>query len=536
MPKAPTAMKAKNKISAKASAKIAPETDVPVSATPPLSFEFIKSPVNDADTAVIAVFADKKLSPAAKLVDQMLGGLIQHQLDSHKTFKAGDGHTLNLALPPKAPYLRMVILGLGDKDKLTAAKLEQAGGRLLGALNVQGSDHAVFLNLEEMKSTKLNLAMHLCFGMRLGTYQFENYKTAPKEQPQRLKILSIISTTGKALLKDFAAFEDLAQATFLARDLVNEPPNILYPESYAAQIEAALAPLGVEIEILDDEQMAEMGMNLMIAVGQASEHKPRMVTMIWPGSGSAKERAQQPIAFVGKGITFDTGGLNVKPFEGMLTMKCDMGGSAAVVGAMQYLAKQKCRVPVVGIVALAENSISDEATRPSDVIKSYSGKTVEILNTDAEGRLVLADALTYVQQKHDPKVVIDLATLTGAILVALGDHYAGTFTRDDNLWKKLSAASVNSGEEIWRMPLADHHRRELDSPFADIKNIGGGRFAGSSTAAAFLEEFVDKGRAWAHIDIAGTATIKGPNPLNPKPFGSGYGVRLLADFVKAYSD
>lgn len=314
---------------------------------------------------------------------------------------------------------------------------------------------------------------------------------------------------------------------------MNAPPNKLYPESFAKIIKSTLTPLGVKVQILDDEALIKMGMGCLIAVGQASEHLPRLVMMSWAGVKGTKKKSDKPIAFVGKGITFDSGGLNVKPYEGMMDMKMDMGGAATVTGLMAMLAKRKCKTPVIGIVALAENSISDEATRPSDIVTSYSGKTVEILNTDAEGRLVLADALTYVQEKYDPKLIVDLATLTGAIMVALGLNHAGAFVNDDTLWTQLQNASKNTGEKLWRMPLDDSFRREMDSTFADIKNIGNGRYGGSCTAAAFLGEFIDKDRVWAHIDIAGVAMSK-TTPTCPVPFSSGFGVKLLNAFVEEF--
>lgn len=500
--------------------------------------EFVKSPSSPVDTAIIALFSDKKLTPAAKTADQMLGGLLQHHLDSNKAFKANEGQALSFPLSPKAPYLRVILLGLGDKSKMTSPKLETAGGKLLAVLKAQGSEKAIFLNAEDidgLQDQETPLVQHIAFGLRLGAYSFDHYKTnlKDKEKEPKFKSLSVLSVAPKVSATTFEKFEQLADATFLARDLVNDPPNKLYPESFADTAKELLTPLGVKVDILDEKALAKQGFNLVLAVGQASDHLPRVVVMRWSGAGTTKQKGEKPLALVGKGITFDSGGLCLKPYEGMADMKMDMGGAAAVVGAMHMLASRKCKVPVVAVVALAENAISDEATRPSDIVTSYCGKTVEILNTDAEGRLVLADALSYVQKKFDPKLVINLATLTGAIMVALGTEYAGAFVNNEDLWKKLSAASETSGEKIWRMPLAEHFRKEMDSPFADIKNVGAGRYGGSSTAAAFLEEFIDKGRVWAHLDIAGVAMSK-EKPTNPVPFASGYGVRLLNEFIEKH--
>lgn len=499
------------------------------------SIEFTKSTRSKADTAIIGVFSDKKLTEAAKLADSVLGGIIEHQIKTHKTFKATEGQTLTIALPPRSSYLRVIILGLGDKAKLDVTKAETTGGRLLGALNAQGSESAVFLNAEELEVSKFNLIPHILFGLRLGSYEFDKYRTTLEKPAAKLKSITVIGNNGKDTTKEFQELENLAKSVFITRDLVNEPPNKLYPETFANFIKKTLTPLGVKVEIFDKAKIEKLGMGLLYAVGQASENEPRFVVMTWPGKkGGTVTKAQKPIALVGKGMTYDSGGLSIKPAEAMASMKMDMGGAGAVVGAMHMLAKRKAKTPVVGVVPIAENSISDEAYRPDDIITSYSGKTVEVLNTDAEGRLILADALTYVQEKYDPKVIIDLATLTGAIMIALGMDYCGVFSNDNDLWNRIENSAAATGEKVWRMPLDDNFRREMDSQFADIKNIGSGRFGGSSLGAAFLSEFIDKGRPWAHLDIAGVATIKSARPTNPKPFASGYGVRLLNDIISKY--
>jgi leucyl aminopeptidase len=498
------------------------------------TIDFTASSKTKADTAIVLVSDTKKLSPSAALVDQVLGGLIKHHLSTHPTFKAKTGDVLTLALPAKAPYLRVLLLGVGDVKKLNADESEGAGGKLIHALNAHGVQRGVLINADDTVCENLSTAeivAGLISGMRLGSYEFNHYKTAPKEKSPKLKTLSIITKDQKRIAAQVKLIEQEVKAICLTRDLVNEPPNKLYPETFAKKIKSVLAPLGVEVDILSPDQLVKQGFNLVMAVGHASEHLPRVVVMRWKG-GKKTKTMTKPVALVGKGITFDSGGLNVKPYEGMMDMKMDMAGAAAVVGAMHVLAARKSKAQVVGIVALAENAISDEATRPQDIITSYSGKTVEILNTDAEGRLVLADVLSYIQKKHDPKAVVDLATLTGAIMIALGLDYAGVFTNSDELWQKLSAASAVSGEKIWRMPVDQNFRREMDSVFADIKNVGNGRFGGSSTAAAFLEEFIDKKRPWAHIDIAGTAMVRGSKPINPVPFARGYGVRLLNALIR----
>lgn len=505
-----------------------------------LKLEFVKTPARNADTAVICLTDSRKLSPAAETVDDLLGGIVQHHIKAAAPYKANVGQTMTICLPPKAPYTRVILLGLGDVDKLTPQSAETAGARLLGALKAHGSTQAVVLNagdIEAKKFTDVSLEGSLAFGMRLGTYEFEHYKTTPKKKDGKadpeLKLVSFLSADVTKLKKEFTELEHLAQSIFMTRNLVNEPPNRLYPESFAKVIVKTLKPLGVSVEVLDSDKLKKMGMGCITAVGQASENPPCMVTMSWPGkSGKGKTKKVKPLGLVGKGITFDTGGLTLKPYDGMLTMKCDMAGAAAVVGAMHMLAQRNCPIPVVATVALAENSVSDEAVRPSDIVTSYSGKTVEILNTDAEGRLVLCDALTYIQKKHDPHTVIDLATLTGAMMVALGLDYCGTYTNNDKTWEQIATASAATGEKVWRMPIDENFRRELDSPFADIKNVAATRFGGSSHGAAFLMEFIDKDRNWAHLDIAGVATQSGTKPTAPKVFATGWGVRLLDQLIR----
>jgi leucyl aminopeptidase len=324
-----------------------------------------------------------------------------------------------------------------------------------------------------------------------------------------------------------------ADGVYLARDLINEPPNTLYPESYAQRIKDELKPLGVDVDVIDDKKMEKLGMGAALAVGKGSERKPRIVVMTWNGAGNDSD----PVGLVGKGVTFDTGGISIKPSNGMHEMKFDMGGSAAVVGAMKTLATRKAKSNVVAVVGLAENMPSHNAYRPGDIIKSMSGKTVEILNTDAEGRLVLADCLTYIQKEYNPKCIIDLATLTGAIMVGLGQEYAGAFVNDDKLWSALDDAAKLTNEKLWRMPLDKAYSKDMKSKMADYNNLGGvSRYGGACTAAAFLEFFVDKDRDWAHLDIAGVAWNSRGKPLADKDTALGYWVRTLDRFVNDYAE
>lgn len=501
----------------------APVRDIPAIA-------FVPTLDIQAQVAVILMWDDKKLSPLAKKLGSALAGLTEHHVQSHGTFKAGSGDILNVTLPKNAPYLRVIVVGLGSAAKADATSFETAGGKLAQALGALGVTSAALINGDDINAEKRDVTGPLLYGLQLAQYSFDHYKTTIKKDAPRLAQVNVITQDAKKQAVDSAHTAALIRSVFLTRDLINEPPNKLYPESFAARIKKTLTPLGVEVQIFDAKTIAKMGMGCLTAVGQASEHPPCLVIMKWKGGASTKKQTK-PLAFVGKGITFDSGGLNVKPYEGMLDMKMDMGGAATVTGLMHMLASRKCKVPVVAAVALAENAISDEATRPSDIITSYSGKTVEVLNTDAEGRLVLADALTYIQKTFDPALVVDLATLTGAIMIALGVNHCGAFVNDDKLWSQLEGSSKVSGEKLWRMPLDPSFRKEMDSTFADIKNVGNGRYGGSCTAAAFLGEFIDEGRAWAHLDIAGVAMSKS-TPTCPVPFASGFGVKLLNRFVE----
>ncbi len=323
------------------------------------------------------------------------------------------------------------------------------------------------------------------------------------------------------------AREAVVEGVQLARDLVNEPANILFPVEFADRA-AALANLGVAIDVLDEKAMAKLGMGALLGVGQGSARDSRLVVMRWDGARGKAKKKSPPIAFIGKGVCFDTGGVSIKPSAGMEDMKGDMAGAACVVGLMHALASRKAKVNAIGAIGLVENMPSGEAIRPGDILTSMSGQTIEVINTDAEGRLVLADVLWYVQDKYKPALMIDLATLTGAILVALGQEYAGLFSNDDELARRLTDAGAASRERVWRMPLGAAYDKLIDSKFADVKNAAG-RHAGSITAAQFLQRFVN-GAPWAHLDIAGVGMGSPAGEIN-QSWGSGWGVRLLDRLV-----
>jgi leucyl aminopeptidase len=310
----------------------------------------------------------------------------------------------------------------------------------------------------------------------------------------------------------------------MARDLVNEPANILYPAEFARRT-GGLKKLGVTVEVLDVAAMKKLGMGAILGVGMGSAHEPKLVIMRWNGG----KRGADPIAFIGKGVCFDSGGISIKPAQGMEDMKGDMAGAACVVGLMQALAARKAKANVIGAIGLVENMPGGKAQRPGDIVTAMSGQTIEVINTDAEGRLVLADVLHYINQRFKPKFMIDLATLTGAIMVALGQEYAGLFSNDDKLAERLTKAGEETGERVWRMPLGAEYDKLIDSKFADMKNTGG-RFAGSITGAQFVQRFVDK-TPWAHLDIAGTALSSPQTEIN-KSWSAGWGVRLLDRLVE----
>jgi leucyl aminopeptidase len=409
-----------------------------------------------------------------------------------------------------------------------AADLVGLGGFMAGKLG-HGASALVAFDLPRAPDDAAAAAAELMLGMRLRDYRFDLYKTKKKDDAEDTRPGEIYIAVGEpaAARREAKAREAVAQGVLTARSLVNEPANVLYPEEFAERTKA-LEKLGVEVEILDLAAMRGLGMNALLGVGQGSIRESRVVVMRWRGARSSKLK---PIAFVGKGVCFDTGGISIKPAAGMEDMKGDMAGAACVVGLMQALAARKAKVDAIGAIGLVENMPGPQAQRPGDIVKSMSGQTIEIINTDAEGRLVLADVLWYVQDKLEPRFIVDLATLTGAILVALGQEHAGLFANDDDLAEKLLAAGKATGEKLWRLPLGSAYDKLIDSKFADVKNTGG-RHAGSITAAQFLQRFVN-GTPWAHLDIAGTGMSSPGSDIN-QSWGSGFGVRLLDRLVSEH--
>lgn len=500
-----------------------------------IDFSFLPKPSPQADTAIVPIYPDLELTPQAQEINKRAGGLVAQALKRNKNFKGKNGETMVISLPDAAEFAHIVLLGLGETDELTILKAQDAGGKLYKTLQALKSTHASLILKKRDTDVSIgmeSLAAQIATGLHLRSYEFEKYKTKDEDAVKLGTFEVVIENHAGA--KDI--FERNAKETdgvFLARNLVNEPPNHLYPESFADIIARELKPLGVEVEILDDKKMHKMGMGAILGVGMGSIRLPRIVIMRW-NVKKLKKGDKGPVALVGKGVTFDTGGISIKPSAGMEEMKMDMGGAAAVVGAMKAIALRKSKASVIGAVGLAENMPSDRSYRPSDILTSHSGKTIEVLNTDAEGRLVLADVLSYVQDTYAPHTIVDLATLTGAMMVALGQEYAGTFANDDDLWRGLESASAATGEKLWRLPLDPAWKKDVEGTFGDVQNVAKmGRLAGGCTAAGFLEHFIKKDVKWAHIDIAGTAWIKGDKPTVPR-HGTGFGVRMLSHFVAGY--
>ena len=414
-----------------------------------------------------------------------------------------------------------IIAGIGEEKKFDNLAAQKIGAKIVDYLNAHKIKEAVisFENDGE-------IAAHIAFGIKLKSYRFNKYFNDKKEGKDiSVEAISIVAADVAKSKKQFANLELVAKNVFLTRDLVSEPSNQLNPESYA-KICQSLKVAGLEVEVLGEKEMTKLGMGSLLGVGQGSDKESKLVIFKYFG---AKNKKQAPLAFVGKGVTFDTGGISIKPSANMEDMKTDMAGSAVVVGLMKLLAERKANINAVGVIGLVENMPSGTAQRPGDVVKSMSGQTIEVINTDAEGRLVLADALHYANTKFKPQLIIDLATLTGAIIVALADVNAGLFSNDDNLAKQLENAGKKTGETLWRLPIGEEYDAMINSDIADMKNVGSGRGAGSTTAAQFLHRFVGKTK-WAHLDIAGVAW-KGKGDTTAVKGATGFGVRLLNQLV-----
>jgi leucyl aminopeptidase len=415
-----------------------------------------------------------------------------------------------------------VLVGAGKAEAFDGLGAEHAAAAAYNAVKTSGLET---LRIELPKGAA-ELAARAALGVRLASYRFDKYRTKePAEKKPSIAKAQVVAADSDAALTAFTPFAALADAISFTRDLVSEPANILYPVEFARRVKE-LERLGLEVEILGEAEMTKLGMGSLLGVGQGSVRESQLAILKWNG---AADKNAQPVAFVGKGVCFDTGGISIKPADGMEDMKWDMGGAGAVAGLMHVLAGRKAKVNAIGILGLVENMPDGNAQRPGDVVTSMSGQTIEVINTDAEGRLVLADALWYCQDRFKPKFMVDLATLTGAIIISLGNDYGGCFSNNDELAGNILAAAGAEGEPMWRMPLPDAYNRQIESMIADVKNTGG-RPGGSITAALFLQKFVN-GLPWAHLDIAAVAWKK-PSSVPTIPEGAtGYGVRLLNRMV-----
>ncbi|MCQ8185591.1 leucyl aminopeptidase [Parvularcula maris] len=462
--------------------------------------------------------------PVAKDAEPKLpAGLEGAADDIKRAAKASDftgkaGQTVSLAGPAAMEAVTIMLIGQGESAASDTTAMRKLGGKAAALAGKRFEEIAI--------AAPDGAAKEVAYGAAMRSYTFDKYRRRAEEGDlAKLRKITILTDEAGAEA-GYGDLKALNEGVALARDLVSEPPNVLYPESYAAICRDELEGLGVEVEVLGEKAMEQLGMHMLLGVGLGSVRESQMVVMRWNGG----KDGDKPLALIGKGVTFDTGGISLKPGANMDEMKMDMGGSAAVVGAMKAVAGRKAKCNVVGLVGLVENMPDGKAQRPGDIVTSMSGQTVEILNTDAEGRLVLGDVLTYAQERVKPKAMVDLATLTGAILIALANEHAGLFTEHDGLAEDLMAAAKDTGDSLWRMPLADAHREMIKSDVADMKNIGG-RDGGSSSAAAFLSRFVEKDMPWAHLDIAGTAWLKKDTDMSPKG-ATGFGVQLLDAWVR----
>ena len=499
-----------------------------------LEIAFAKAALPRNGVVVVPLAENARLAGLSAGLDKMLEGRLVQALKA-AAFKAKKGQSMPL-LAPGGGLKAVIVLGLGKQAELNAKIAEECGGALHVA--VAKEDEAAIL----ADGLAPELAAHFAFGARLRGYRFDKYRTTQKEDEKpKLGALKLLVADPKKADAAWQPLAALAEGVELTRNLVTEPANVLSPEEFADRT-LALRKLGVRVEIFTEKELEKLGFGSLLSVSQGSAREARMVVMEWLGAsgkdGGASKQARkerkpkEPLVFIGKGVTFDTGGISLKSAAGMEDMKWDMAGAGTVTGLMAALAGRRAKLDAVGLIGLVENMPSGGATRPGDVVKSYSGQTIEILNTDAEGRLVLADVLYYAQERFAPKYMIDLATLTGAIIVSLGHEYAGLFSNDDGLSEKLLAAARATGELLWRMPLVpagESYDKNLNSPIADVQNISSGKGAGSITAAQFLQRFVN-GKPWAHLDIAGTAWAAKDGPITPKG-ATAFGVRLLNRLV-----
>ncbi|MDM7965596.1 leucyl aminopeptidase [Blastomonas fulva] len=474
-----------------------------------------------ADTYALVAYlvAKDELSGLALPLD---ANLLVRDAAKAARFEAGAGEVFDTFVSQGGRTLRVALVGTGGG---TRADMERAGGQLVAKYQRSGVESlAVDMSVGAI-ATNRDAAAQVLFGAHLRSWSHDQYRTKlPVKSKVTLGEIGVVHAP-KGLQAAWSDHAAIAEGVALTRELVTEPANIIYPESFVERCKP-LEAMGMEITVLGQDEMEKLGMGALLGVSQGSVRPPRLIAMRWNGTGNPHSK---PVVLVGKGVTFDTGGISIKPAAGMEDMKWDMGGAGAVAGTMKALAGRKAKAHVIGICGLVENMPDGNAQRPGDVVTSMSGQTIEVINTDAEGRLVLCDALHWAQEQYDPEYVVDLATLTGAIIISLADQYGGLFSNDDGLAEKLAAAGKTAGDPLWRFPLSKAYDKLIDSPIADIKNVGP-RGGGSITAAQFLQRFIKPGVKWAHLDIAGMVWADKPGPVWDKG-ATGYGVRLLNQWI-----
>ncbi len=487
------------------------------------------------------IFCDQncKLIGFGKKLDQLSKKYISRILNTDESFKIRNSKNFDYLIvhqPENLKLSKLYIFKLKKFKEYQIRDFQILGGHIFSLLSFY-KENKVILYPDGIISSKIsfiNSITELLTGFSLASYRFDKYKKKDTERNKKNKNslkatkFKVSSSSNTRLEKNYINVKAISEGVSLTRNLVTEPPNVMTPPEIAKNA-TSLEAYGVKVTVLGEKEMTKLGMGSLLSVGRGSEHESKLAIMEWKGH---KNKKKKPLAFIGKGVSFDTGGVSLKPSGGMEEMKYDMGGSGVVVGLMKTLAMRKAKVNAIGVVGLVENHIGNMATRPSDVIKSYSGQTIEVLNTDAEGRLVLADALYYTQEQYKPEFMVNLATLTGAIVIALGNEYAGLFSNNDKLSKQLEDAGKIEDEKLWRFPLHENFDKMINSPIADMQNISYGRGAGSITAAQFLQRFVNR-VPWAHLDIAGTTWTKQTLPTSPKG-ATAFGVKLLNRFVNKY--
>ncbi len=496
-----------------------------------MDFQFKSISIEKDHVGVVFCDSKNRLIGHGKKLDQISKKAISSVINNDLSFQKRKSKSFDYAIvhaPNNLKLAKLYVFKLSDFSKYSLRDYQILGGHLFSLISFYQEDK-VGLYLDGIVSkgiSAVNVASEIILGALLASYKFDKYKTVNKKEKKTLKV-KIYSANHSRIEKNYSNVVAISEGVTLTRNLVTEPPNVMTPPEIAKNA-TSLEKYGVEVTILGEKEMTKLGMGSLLSVGRGSEHESKLAIMRWSGH---KNKKKKPIAFVGKGVSFDTGGVSLKPANGMQEMKYDMGGSGVVVGLMKTLALRKAKVNAIGVVGLVENHIGNMATRPSDVVTSYSGQTIEVLNTDAEGRLVLADALWYTQEQYKPEFMVNLATLTGAIVVALGNEYAGLFSNNDKLSKQLEDAGKIEDEKLWRFPLHKNFDKMINSPIADMQNIGTGH-PGSITAAQFLQRFVNK-TPWAHLDIAGTTWTKSQLPTSPKG-STAFGVKLLNRFVNKY--